>query len=421
MPSTSQNSALRKAAILIATLDERTADALLDQMGPEQAARVRNAVMELDAIPPHEQEQVLAEFLGRGPKAAKSASDDGGVELSESLVRQVESQAVTYASATGMTPQANAGRRSANRQPFEFLRNVDSAILARQLGREHPQTIAVVLAHLPPEQVAEILACLPTETSIEALGRMARLEELSPDVLHDIERELEARLPHMATAKLQPHGVANIQAVLDALDQSQRDELLATLGRKDARLMRRLGYVPPGEDPFAAAQRRVQAAAVAPNFTRFAWPTDEPNVSDDVTVQHIEALRQVAERGLDLTSLPKPGPTAPAGNSDREQPRFTFEHFALIDDNALGTILDHADAATVELALTGADAKLIRRVLRLLPVQEAARWRQRLERPSPLRLSDIESAREILARLAIRLSAMKLLTLPTRLGFAAAA
>ena len=61
---------IRKAAILISSLDERTADRLLDQMGDEQAARVRNAMMRLGDVPTEEQEAVLTAFFNRTPPAS---------------------------------------------------------------------------------------------------------------------------------------------------------------------------------------------------------------------------------------------------------------------------------------------------------------------------------------------------------------
>ena len=56
---------LRKAAILISSLDARTGDALLEQIGEAQSQRVRDAVMELGDVPAEEQERILAEFDSR--------------------------------------------------------------------------------------------------------------------------------------------------------------------------------------------------------------------------------------------------------------------------------------------------------------------------------------------------------------------
>src|SRR3954470_10869175 len=75
---------LRKAAVLISALDEPTADAILQQMSADDAAKVRSALIELDEIPADEQQQVLADFLrqqGAPALAAVSTGDDVALEL----------------------------------------------------------------------------------------------------------------------------------------------------------------------------------------------------------------------------------------------------------------------------------------------------------------------------------------------------
>ena len=56
--------ALRRAAILITTLDTASADALLNEMSPEQATSIRNAIMELGDIDIVEQEEIIEQFVG---------------------------------------------------------------------------------------------------------------------------------------------------------------------------------------------------------------------------------------------------------------------------------------------------------------------------------------------------------------------
>ena len=75
---TKMSPALRKAAILISALDTPAADRLLEQMGAQQAALVRSAVVELTHIDPQEEDDILGEFFGRQP----TVEPDGGVELS---------------------------------------------------------------------------------------------------------------------------------------------------------------------------------------------------------------------------------------------------------------------------------------------------------------------------------------------------
>ena len=72
-------STLRKAAILVSVLDARSADALLESMPADHAAKVRAAVMNLDDVSVAEQERVIQEFLG---KEQPAADDDVELELS---------------------------------------------------------------------------------------------------------------------------------------------------------------------------------------------------------------------------------------------------------------------------------------------------------------------------------------------------
>ena len=75
--SPTNNDSLRRAAILIAALDHKSADALLEQMPEEQAAQIRHAVMELDAVSDSEQQETIQRFLQ--PKPTDSGSSTSGV------------------------------------------------------------------------------------------------------------------------------------------------------------------------------------------------------------------------------------------------------------------------------------------------------------------------------------------------------
>lgn len=170
------NASLRKAAILVSALDPPQADQLLDQMGEQQAARVRNAVMQLDDVDPAEQDAILAEFFGR-PKAMQP-EDDGGVELSLS------------------SPQANftpSARRESGPAAgrFQFLHDADGKELAQRLGAEHPQLLALVVAHLPAEKAAELIECLPAKLGEEVIERLSGLDDADPDVIAELEHTLE--------------------------------------------------------------------------------------------------------------------------------------------------------------------------------------------------------------------------------------
>src|ERR1700676_5285517 len=80
------NPALRKAAILVSSLDRATADRLLDQMSAEQASLVRQAMVELPEIDAGEQNRVIDEFFPVGPR--EKADDPVGIALDRPVERR---------------------------------------------------------------------------------------------------------------------------------------------------------------------------------------------------------------------------------------------------------------------------------------------------------------------------------------------
>ena len=73
------NAGVRKAAILVASLDPAAADALLDRLDPARANLVRQAVMVLDEIETGERQRVLDEFRRIGPMVPDKSPP--GIEL----------------------------------------------------------------------------------------------------------------------------------------------------------------------------------------------------------------------------------------------------------------------------------------------------------------------------------------------------
>jgi flagellar motor switch protein FliG len=78
----------------------------------------------------------------------------------------------------------------------------------------------------------------------------------------------------------------------------------------------------------------------------------------------------------------------------------TFAELEQFDDVALANVLRHAPGEIVLLALAGAGNEFVRRVLRLVPAEEAQRLRQQIGNLGPTRLSDVEQAQQELADVA---------------------
>ncbi len=219
------HTSIRKAAIVVASLDQKTADLLLEQMGAEQADRVRRAILHLGTIDDSEQDDVIDEFVRRG--AAASESYPPGIELDGELARMLAIPVERPLDEPWEAP-------SDDRQPFRFLHETEFSTLEPFLRREHPQTIAVVASHLPPDRAGDLLTRLPAKLQVDVVRRLAELDDADPRVLDEIERSLQAWLNEQSDSQQRRvNGLAAVSAILEATPQSARRQIIANLCRAD--------------------------------------------------------------------------------------------------------------------------------------------------------------------------------------------
>lgn len=220
---------LRKAAVFIASLDARTADALLDRMQPADADLIRRAALALGKIDPAEQASVLAAFAGaESPDVRPSGHAPAPRE-----------EAVELQLSTGAArPTVDSDLAGTH---FRLLRAASGDKLRPLLEGEHPQTIALVISHLPAERAAEMLATLSGDLQVDIVRRLVNLEQANPDVLLEVERGLESRmLEQTIDERREAAGIASMAAILSAASPLAKREILSNLARRDRRLVGRL-------------------------------------------------------------------------------------------------------------------------------------------------------------------------------------
>ena len=229
---------IRKAAVLVASLDVDTADMLLGQMPPQQADEVRREVLELGELDPVEQKRVIDEFFRIGPLMPEQ--EPPGLQLDDAvlnrLARPIDEYVPTISSPALQheEPQFDSSRHDHSRQhkfevpsaidhshsndpPFSFLHDAEPEALVPLLEREHPQAIALVLAHLPAERAGHVLARLPAAMQTDVIRRLVDMEETDPHVVRDVERAVAAwlnrRQPAATPCGRHGGGVGNSECV----------------------------------------------------------------------------------------------------------------------------------------------------------------------------------------------------------------
>ena len=141
-----------------------------------------------------------------------------------------------------------AGGASSNQpKTLEALEMVDVRTLANYLRNEHPQTIALIVAHLPSDKRTDVLKGLEEEVQGEVVLRMANLDYISPDLLEQVDEVLKTGLATMGTVEsTQIGGVEPVAEMFNMMDKSTEQSIMAKVEEKDpilAEKIRKLMFV----------------------------------------------------------------------------------------------------------------------------------------------------------------------------------
>jgi flagellar motor switch protein FliG len=222
------NSELRKAAVLLASLPEEEAAQLLSKLTPKQVEVVSIEIAKLGHIAGDEQFSAIKEFADVNPNAFGITT--GGIDLATNLVEKALGK--------------NAGstlenvRHQIEAMPFAFLQKVDPTNLLTFVMDEHPQTIALILSHLPPQKSAQVINGLQGERQLSVVRRIARMGQTSPEIVHEVEKGLELRMSSIAGQSFEAAGgVDAIAEILNVTDRATERTLLESLAQEDPDLV----------------------------------------------------------------------------------------------------------------------------------------------------------------------------------------
>jgi flagellar motor switch protein FliG len=228
---------IRRAAILLMSLPEEQAVHLMAKLPPKQVEQVSIEIAKLGRLSGDEQESVIHEFADANPNALGLAG--GGLDVAKSLVEKTLGSKAS--------PTLDIVRQSIEAMPFGFLKKVDPQNLLTFIIDEHPQTIALVLSHLPPAYGAEIVKGLPAERQLAVIRRIAHMGQTNPEVIHEVERGLESRMASLMQQSFEKAGGVNsVAEILNVSDRATERALLESLSQDDPELVeeiRRLMFV----------------------------------------------------------------------------------------------------------------------------------------------------------------------------------
>lgn len=231
---------MEKAAILLNFLGEVATTELFKNMDDGDIRKMINHMARLKFVPIDVTKRVLEEYY------EKISEQEEYIFSRNVASKDTIVAAVGEDRARGILGHLNLAAGGQVRT-LESLEAVDAKSLANFLVNEHPQTIAVVLAHLEPEKKCEVLKRMPESVQAEAVLRMANLDYISPELIEEMDNVLRQELSTMGTVEqAQLGGVQPVAEMLNVMDKNTETAIMSRLEEKDpilAEEIRKLMFV----------------------------------------------------------------------------------------------------------------------------------------------------------------------------------
>lgn len=218
---------LRKAAMLLVLLGDDAASDICRGLAEPEMQQLTNEISSLGYIDPAVASQVLEEYYRL--TVTQGYVSEGGAEYARKLLVK----AFGEEAARGLLEQVEIARE-ARLGNFDTLHGVDMQQLAKFLEDEHPQTIALILAHLG-SKAAALLALLPAPVRAQAVRRLAEMRQFSPEMAIKISQVLHSKFQAMGEQSRRAYaGVKAVADILNHTDPAAAKAILQTLEQDDA-------------------------------------------------------------------------------------------------------------------------------------------------------------------------------------------
>ncbi|WP_285685845.1 flagellar motor switch protein FliG [Actinoplanes sp. NBRC 103695] len=209
--STTSMTGLRKAAILLVRMGKEYSTRVLASLSEAEVEELSAEIARLGKLEPAVVVDVIDEFYAL---ATTKHAGAGGMGYARELLE-----------ASLGTERANLIldrlQASMNDMPFNFLSHADPRQVLSYVQYEHPQTIALVLAHVPSALASSILSGLAPEVQSDVAHRIAVMDRTSPDVIRQVEVSLQRKL----SSVLQPDELSTVGGLgplVDIINRADR-------------------------------------------------------------------------------------------------------------------------------------------------------------------------------------------------------
>jgi len=266
-----------KAAILLLYLGNEVTAKVFEHMDDNEIKKISKSMASLGHVTRATIMEVVEDFTN-------VVNPESGIfSQGDEFVRKILEKALGPDKAAMLMEELAA---SSYGDLVDILANMDSKSIANFLSQEHPQTIAVILAKLKSKQTSEIISLLPQELQAEVVLRIADVEQVSPEILQEIDEVMKREISSMGGT--QRYKVGGIEKVVDMFNHFDRSKEKQILDKLDvispplAEIIRK--HLFTFEDVFSLDDRSIQSVMreVSNDTLTLAMKTSPDEVKDKI-------------------------------------------------------------------------------------------------------------------------------------------
>ncbi|MFP6582269.1 MAG: flagellar motor switch protein FliG [Candidatus Hydrogenedentota bacterium] len=224
-PDLFEMSGKRKVAVFLACMGGDRASKILATMRDNEIEDITLSLSEVENVDPDIRNGVMDEFYELA--VANKVMTTGGLDYARGLLEKAFGSQRTVEILTRL-------QSSLQDIPFEFLKRADAGQIVTFIQDEHPQTISLILAHLPRQTSALVLSALSSEVQADVVRRIATMERTPPEVVREVERVLERKMASVFTQGFTfAGGVKEVAEILNSIDRSAEKSIMGQLEEED--------------------------------------------------------------------------------------------------------------------------------------------------------------------------------------------
>jgi len=223
---------VEKSAMLLLSLGEDEAAEILKHLGPREVQKLGHAMAQLKAVPRDRIETVLDELENRSAKGSP-------LDVDEAKIKAMLTKALGDDKAANLISRILQGGDTAG---IEGLKWMDAATVADLIKNEHPQIIATILVHLEFDHAGDILKHFTERLRNDVLLRVATLDGVQPEALHELNDALKRLLAGASgnIKKTAMGGIRHAAEILNFVGQAAETSIIDNVREYDPDLAQKI-------------------------------------------------------------------------------------------------------------------------------------------------------------------------------------